>query len=33
MNKISVKSPVFAEKHYDEIETLQSVHTRLSTMG
>ena len=33
MNKISVPSPVFQEKHNDESETLQSVHARMSTRG
>ena len=33
MNKISVPSPVFAEKRNDESETLQSIHARMSTRG
>ena len=33
MNKISVPSPVFRGKHYDESVTLQTVHTRMSTRG
>ena len=33
MNKISVPSPVFRGKHYDESETLQSLHARMSTRG
>ena len=31
--KISVPSPVFAEKHLDESETLQSLHAQMSTRG
>ena len=32
-NKISVSSPVFRGKHYDESETLQSIYARMATRG